>query len=263
MRRGATAVRETHTNGLVDGDLPENRVIDNETALAAANREELLARGAHELLNPLANVLGFAHVLNRLASNRPADWSPESRTSISMLVSEAERLKTVSEAFVELLRLRDGVFRLAVSDVEVDTLVHEEVRALGRRWPGVRLNEDYGETAAVLRTDEVRLRFVVRAILDSAARSLSGAPGRINVSRSAIGGARIGVRVPVLEPQAAALIVGGGFDDPALDEELAGDLDLASAVTRKIARHLGLSIALVRQAGQIGADMVISIPPSV
>ncbi len=180
-----------------------------------------------------------------------------------MLVGEAERLKTVTEAFVELLRLRDGVFRLSLSDVEVDAVVHEEVRTLGRRWPGARVGEDYGDTAAVVRSDELRLRFVIRAILDSAMRSAGGAPGRISVTRSPIGGARIVVRVPVLETHSAALIVGGGFDDPALDEELSADLDLAAAVTRKIARHLGLSIALVRQAGQIGADMVIAIPPAV
>ena len=110
--------------------------------------DELLESGAQELLSPLANVLGFAHLLNRLATNRPSDWSPESRSSIGMLVGEAERLKTVAEAFIEQLRLQEGVFALHPDEVEVDGLVHEEVRAFGRRWPHSHLTEDFADSAA-------------------------------------------------------------------------------------------------------------------
>jgi hypothetical protein len=224
----------------------------------------VLARGAHELLNPLANVLGFAHVLNRLTTTRPADWSPESRTSIAMLVGEAERLKTVTEAFLEYLRLQEGLFELAPADVEVDSLVHEEVRALSRRAPGLRVNEEYSETAAVVRTDEVRLRFVIRALLDASARSANGDSSRVAVLPSPLGGARVIVHVPALEAQTAALIVGGSLAGDADDDlSLDGDLDLPSSVTRVIARRLGLSIALARQAGQRGGDMAIAIPSSV
>jgi signal transduction histidine kinase len=229
-------------------------------AEATMRRAEVLARGAHELLNPLANVVGFAHVLNRLTSTRPGEWSQESRTSIAMLVGEAERLKMVTEAFLELLRLQDGFFELAPSDVEVDSLVHEEVRALSRRSPGLKVTEEYSDVAAVVRTDDVRLRFVIRALLDSVARSGSGAAGRVAVLPVALGGARVVVHVPVVEAQTAALIVGGALDGLAPDEDSGLDLDLASTVTRMVARRLGLSIALVRQAGQRGADMVIAIP---
>lgn len=217
--------------------------------------DELLESGAQELLNPLANVLGFAHLLNRLATNRPADWSPESRTSIGMLVGEAERLKTIAEAFIEQLRLQEGAFVLKTDEVEVDGLVHEEVRAFGRRWPHSHLTEDFADAAPTLRTDEVRFRFVVRALLDGAARS-GAMNGRVTVRPLLLGGATVTVPISTVDADVGALIVS---NDTAVEGD-DDDLDLPSRVTRLIARRLGLSIVLARQAGQTGGHLVLTAP---
>ncbi len=177
-----------------------------------------------------------------------------------MLVGEAERLQTVTEAFLELLRLQDGLFELAASDVEIDQLLHEEVRALRRRWQGLTITEEYAQTAAVARTDGARLRFVVRTVLDCAARAAGGQASRLAVLPILGGGTRILVYVPVVEAQAAALILGG--DVRAFDGDGDGELDLPTRVTRMVARRLGLTVSLARQAGQHGADIVISVPAS-
>ncbi len=219
----------------------------------------MLARASHELLNPLANVLGFVHVLNRRATSRPGDLPADARSNIAMLVGEAERLQTVTEAFIELLRLQDGLFELSASDVEIDQLLHEEVRALRRRWQGLAITEEYAQTAAVARTDGARLRFVVRTVLDCAARSAGGQPSRLAVLPGMGGGARILVYVPVLEAQAAALILGSG-DVRLQDGDSDAELDLPTRVTRHIARRLGLTVSLARQAGQHGANIVIGVP---
>lgn len=223
-------------------------------------RQELLAQGAHEVLNPLANVLGFAHLLNRLATNRPSDWSPESRTSIAMLVGESERLKTVTEAFLELMRLQDGLFELSVSEVEIDGLVHEEVRAFGRRWPDARLTEDFATTAPTVRTDDVRLRFVLRTVMDFAARS-GGRNGSVRV-RPASGGATVAVYLPVVEANVESLLISGDADEPSggLEADEPAEVDLPTRAMQLIARRLGMSITLARRAGQAGAEVVMSVP---
>ncbi|MFN8638756.1 MAG: hypothetical protein U0360_04685 [Dehalococcoidia bacterium] len=217
--------------------------------------DELLESGAQELLSPLANVLGFAHLLNRLAANRPADWSPESRSSIGMLVGEAERLKTVAEAFIEQLRLQEGVFALHPDEVEVDGLVHEEVRAFGRRWPHSQLTEDFADSAPTLRTDEARFRFVVRALLDGAARS-GATNGRVTVRGNPLGGATVTVPISIVDADVGALIVSSDATTEGDDD----DLDLPSRVTRSVARRLGLSIVLARQAGHPGGHLVLTAP---
>ena len=82
------------------------------------------------------------------------------------------------------------------------------------------------------------------------------------VHSAADGGAQVLVHVPVVEANTAALIVSADHDADSVDGDEGGELDLATHVTRLIARRLGMSIALARQAGQDGANVVITLPAS-
>jgi hypothetical protein len=76
------------------------------------------------------------------------------------------------------------------------------------------------------------------------------------------GGVNVAVQLPVLDPHALALIVDGSVEEDPNEVPVTADLDLGATVMRLVARRLGLTVALARQAGNAGAELIVSVPVS-
>jgi signal transduction histidine kinase len=171
MRKEVTRISETELHRRVSD--PPGR---DEIARLATTMNEMLARlevahdrqqrlvsdAAHELRNPIASIRHHAEV----ALAHPDRTALEAVTA--EILAEDLRLQRLVEDLLLLARADEHALELNARPVDVDDLVLEEARRLGRT---TELRVDIaGVTAARTQGDATQLQRVVRNLADNAAR---------------------------------------------------------------------------------------------
>ncbi len=135
-------------------------------------REAFLSSVSHELRTPLTSVLGYSYRLSRRADQ----FDEQTRADIETLAAEARRMRTTLDTLLNLADLESGRVELAPEPVELRHLLDEEVQAMLRRFPSVRVDRVYPDGPHIALTDPDRIRQIVGNLLDNAAKHGGPAP---------------------------------------------------------------------------------------
>jgi signal transduction histidine kinase len=215
------------------------RRLANALALADAARErqELVASASHELVTPLAVLIGLT---DRLAPGRRMDDNRREQVHAAMS-RELVQLRQLVRQFVDYTRLKtERDLALQVSVTEVRPVVDEIATALvGSATLDLRLEP--GLTATV---DRERLHQMLLGLIGSAMKASPGSPGVRLEGRSAGSGVELVVHGP--GPAPAAPFAEGGPEG------------LGLYVTRELARAQGGDVAVVTAAE--GTRYTLSLP---
>jgi heavy metal sensor kinase len=130
-------------------------------------QQRFTADASHELRTPVAILFGEADVALSQSVRSPEEY----RESLSILRSEAGRLKDIVEGLFTLTRADAGQYPLTVSDFYLDELISECARNLRTlaAAKGVELASHAGKELPI-RADESLLRRMILNVLDNAVK---------------------------------------------------------------------------------------------
>jgi len=152
----------------------DNTRFYREAEQRAEQREELISVASHELRSPLTSIIGFSARLARRAET-PGAFDEATGREIGILHEQAIRMRNTVEVFLDLTRLQSGEFTLDLELVDLGELVASEAAALAARYPDARVEMTTSQPA-VIETDELRVRQIVRSLLDNAVRHGGDSP---------------------------------------------------------------------------------------
>jgi signal transduction histidine kinase len=161
-------------------DLAERRsaLEEQNTRLRESERlkSELVSIVSHEIRTPLASILGFTSVL--LQRDVAED---DRRRFLEIIGTEARRLTSLLDEFLDIQRLEGGPLDLAVREVDVSSLIRTQAALFSaesdKHWLELRLPED----PLVVEGDAGRLAQVFSNLISNAIK-YSPAGGPVEVS---------------------------------------------------------------------------------
>lgn len=124
-------------------------------------REEFIANASHELRTPLTGILGLAHML---AEDPLVYESDTARELLNLIILESGDLARMVDDLLTAARLDADALHFTFEDVEVSRLVADVVEPVIRTEQLINSHCDKG----MVRTDELRLRQVLRNLLSNA-----------------------------------------------------------------------------------------------
>jgi len=230
-------------------------------ALASANRfkADFLANMSHELRTPLNVLIGYGSLLLEGAFGplRAEQWN-----TVQRMDAEARELLKMIQATLELSRYEARGIPLAVAETDVAALTEDLVReaeALPR--PGeVRLEWDVAAPLPKLRTDVVKLRMIVKNLLDNALKFTERGSVRVAVEavedgvEFCISDTGIGIRHDALERIFEPFgrgVEGGGHEY--------GGVGLGLYIVRRLLEALGGTIRAESELG-CGSTFRVWVP---
>jgi signal transduction histidine kinase len=152
-------------------------------------KTELVNIVSHELRTPLASVLGFTALLLK----RDFD-TPTRRHYLGIVDVQAQRLAALLEDFLDVQRIEHEGLELEATDVDLGSLLGEQVQLYAAQSPTHRLELDVGVSPLRVRADPNRLAQVVGNLLSNAIKySPEGSVVELEARRSN-GRVRIAVR---------------------------------------------------------------------
>lgn len=220
-------------------------------------RRELISTVSHELRTPLA---AQRAVLENLVDG----ITPPSEETLTVALTQTERLSELVEDLLDLSRLEGGTSRLDISEIDVAGLIHQaagEARLTGRdvtfavtTSPGMRVLGDRSRLAQVLAN-----------LLDNAVRH-SPAGGAVTISAAPVlGSGSDGARrdlwtLDVIDqgPGIDPALAGRIFDRFSTGSEHSGGTGLGLAIARWICSLHGGTIELVPSSA--GAHLRVTLP---
>ncbi|MGH2922087.1 MAG: response regulator [Gaiellaceae bacterium] len=152
-------------------------VLQDRTSEREADRmkSDLVATVSHELRTPLASILGFAELL----IDRDVDEVTRDRYQAT-IHSEAKRLTTLINDFLDLQRIEEGGFTLALEPFDLGEVLREEVALFAEQSAAHEIELlDPAEPVSVL-GERDRIRQVLGNLIANAIK-YSPAGGRIEV----------------------------------------------------------------------------------
>jgi signal transduction histidine kinase len=138
-------------------------------------RADFVASVSHELRTPLTSILGFADTL--LARGSPRG---DERHYVEIIRDEAERLRKLIDALLDLRQLSAGAATAKPDVVDIAELLEEQVERFGERTSGHELVLDLAGGPLVVRGEHGRLEQVVVNLLSNAIK-YSPAGGTVTV----------------------------------------------------------------------------------
>lgn len=137
--------------------------LETEQELGKA-RDEFVANASHELRTPLTSIFGMAHLLEEDEAVRT---SPSALEMLGLIISEAHDLNRMVDDLLTTARLDAGALHYQFESLPVVPEVIDEVVEPMRR-AGITLEVDC--RPALVRSDRLRLRQVVRNLLSNAGK---------------------------------------------------------------------------------------------
>lgn len=134
--------------------------LDTEKELGKA-RDEFVANASHELRTPLTSIFGLAHLLEE---DEAVAASPGAVEMAGMIISEANDLSRMVDDLLTTARLDAGALHYQFENLNVLDEVREVVEPMRRSGTGF----DVEVAPALVRSDRLRLRQVVRNLLSNA-----------------------------------------------------------------------------------------------
>ncbi len=234
----------------------------NELAGALQTSEErqrqFLLSVSHELRTPLTSIAGFAEALADGVTD-PGDVPAVGR----LMAAQSARLQRLIEDLLTLARLEADDFVITMIDLDLAAFLHDTARPWQARAAGHAVSVEPPGERIVLRSDPVRLRQVLDALLDNATRvTPTGAPvvlaGRLDADSVIIevrdGGP--GLR----EEDLTEAFVRGALHARAAPEQR-GSAGLGLALVERMTTRLGGRVGVSR-ADEGGACFTITLPRS-
>jgi len=241
FRRYTAPVRQA--DGSIMGRIVSLRETTSERE-AERMKSELVATVSHELRTPLASIVGFAELLV------DRDVNEEKRERyVATIHSEAKRLTTLINDFLDLQRIEEGHFTLALEPFDLAGVLREQADLFAGQSRVHRIELDIPDGELTLLGERDRIAQVVANLVSNAIK-YSPAGGPVSVAAEARSGA---VRVSVAD---------SGVGIPADQQRrlFTKFYRVDSSDTREIG-GTGLGLALGREiieahGGRIGFDSV-------
>jgi signal transduction histidine kinase len=213
----------------------------------AARGDALAQMGAmvaHEVRNPIGVIRGAVELVRARAGGALA---PRDREALEDVLGEVERLRRLTEDFLDLAREP----ALSLASADLSELAADAARALARAHPVVAVRLEM--PALSVRGDPSRLRQVLANLLENAAHA--GARTITITGAAADGQARLVVADDGPGVDAA---VRARLFDPFVSGRARG-AGLGLAIARRIAERHGGALALA-EAGPPGAAFALTLP---
>jgi signal transduction histidine kinase len=218
-------------------------------------KSELVSIVSHEIRTPLASILGFTSVLLQ------RDVAEDDRKRfLEIIGTEARRLTSLLDEFLDVQRLEGGPLDLAVRDVDVSSLIRTQVALFSaesdKHWLELRLPDD----PLVVEGDAGRLAQVFSNLISNAIK-YSPAGGPVEVSGEQDNGiVRIRVRDEGfgIPPEAHERMFTKFFRGAAAARGIAGS-GLGLALSRTVVEAHGGSIDFESKVGE-GTTFSVELP---
>jgi signal transduction histidine kinase/DNA-binding response OmpR family regulator len=138
-------------------------------------KTELVATVSHELRTPLASILGFAELL------AVRELDPETRKRyLRLIYSEAQRLTELINDFLDLQRIEEGRFALALEPFDLAALLREQAELFAGQSDRHRLQAEVPEARLEVLGERDRVAQVVANLLSNAIKySPAGGPVKL------------------------------------------------------------------------------------
>jgi signal transduction histidine kinase len=205
----------------------ENLHLLDETRKVAALREidrmktELLSTVSHELRTPLGSIKGYATTLLTHGNKLKRD---EQREFLSIIDSEADRLRELIENLLDMSRLEAGVLRIDKEPTRLSSLTTGLIRKVQLASPHHTLSVDWPTPDPVVVADPKRIYQVLQNLLTNAVK-YSPDGGNISLGAS------------VQRRELVVAITDDGLGMPAV--ELDKIFDRFHRVGGDVSRHVG------------------------
>lgn len=134
--------------------------LETEKELGKA-RDEFVANASHELRTPLTSIFGLAHLLEE---DESVTASPSAVEMVGMIISETSDLSRMVDDLLTTARLDAGALHYQFENLNTLDEVREVVEPMRRSGAGFQVDVH----PALVRSDRLRLRQVVRNLLSNA-----------------------------------------------------------------------------------------------
>lgn len=257
-QEGGRADRAEALAGQLARTLAEFKILYGKAQEAERIKTEFLATVSHELRTPLTSLMGYVDLL---IDHNYGPVSPDQRSALGRVRSASRILQQAIARMLDASRIDFGHERLRCDEFEMDELF-DEVRGEIDPAPGVALEWQCADDLPVLRTDEEKVRTVVRNLVENAckftARGVIRVEGRWDGRRDeieiSVADTGSGVAPADLELIFEAFRQGANRDDVAQN-----GVGLGLYIVQRLVSRMGGEVAVESQIG-MGSTFTVRLP---
>lgn len=147
------------------------------------SKDEFISMASHQLRTPLTSVKGY---LSMVLEGDTGEITPEQRKVLEEAYTSSQRMVYLIGDFLNVSRLQTGKFELELSDVQLPTLIADEIGQLkaSAKARNITLQYDAPDNFPTLRIDETKIRQVMMNFIDNAIYYAKPDGGMISITLS-------------------------------------------------------------------------------
>jgi signal transduction histidine kinase len=252
-------------------DLKVDELAEANIGLDESNRlkSEFLANVSHELRTPLNSIIGFAELLQELATeDESAD--PKRLRYLANILSSGRSLLDMINELLDMAKIEAGRIEVNIEPTSLGDLIEGLVRIMRPQAEahGIELCTEIGARVPVIESDPGKLQQVLYNFLSNAIKfTPEGGTITLSADRVTRQDNSLGVRLAVMDtgpgiPEDMQDVIFEKFRqvDAGPTREHAGT-GLGLAICRELAQMLGATVSFVSEPGR-GATFFVDLPLS-